>query len=111
MKFMLCVEKVGIKRRIVHHSQMKRFHEAPTLEMANVNVDENKDGSEEVGYAAIVVDDGPVLPIQDEGEVQENNNAEDQPEQLGQPEDNQINERPQRERRPPDWFVDYQMNF
>ena len=64
MKFMLCVEKVGIKRRIVHHSQMKRFHQAPTLEMANVNVDENKDGSEEVGYAAIVVVDSPVLPIQ-----------------------------------------------
>ena len=102
-------ESVGIKRRIVHHNQIKRFHEAPTLEMANANVDENEDGAAEIGNEVVVVVDGPGVAGPEEGEIQENNNVEvDQPEQI---EGNEINERPQRERRPPDWFVDYQMNF
>ena len=56
-----------------------------------------------------VVVDSPRVACPEDGETQENNNAEEeQPQQI---EDNQINERrPQRERRPPDWFVDYQMN-
>ena len=70
--------------------------------MANANVDENED-------EAVVVVDGPGVACPEEEEIQENNNVEeDQPEQI---EGNEINERPQRERRPPDWFVDYRMNF
>ena len=101
-------ESVGIKRRIVHHNQIKRFHGAPTLEMANANVDENEDVAAEIGDRVVVVVDGPGVTCPEEGEIQENTNVEDQPEQI---EVNEINERPQRERRPPDWFVDYQMNF
>ena len=102
-------ESVSIKRRIVHHNQIKRFYEVPTLERANANVDENEDGAAEIGDKAVVVLDGPGVACPEEGEIQENNNVEeDQPEQI---EGNEINERPQRERKPPDWFVDYQMNF
>ena len=102
-------DRVGIMRRIVHHNQIKRFREAPTLEMANANVDENEDGAAEIDSEAVVVVDGPGVAGPEEGGIQENNNVEE--DQPGQIEGNEINERPQRERRLPDWFVDYQMNF
>ena len=90
-------------------TQIKRFHGAPTLEMANANVDENEDEVAEIGDEAVVVVDGPGVACPEEGEIQENNNVEeDQPEQI---EGNEINKKPQCKRRPPDWFVDYQMNF
>ena len=76
-------ESVGIKRRIVHHNQIKRFYEAPTLERANANVDENEDGAAEIGDEAVVVVDGPGVACPEEGEIQENNNVEeDQTEQI-----------------------------
>ena len=48
-------KSVGIKRRIVHHNQKEQFHEAPTLEMANANDDENEEGAAEIGDEAVVV--------------------------------------------------------
>jgi hypothetical protein len=54
---------------------------------------------------AVVVIEGPdvVAPIEDV--EQDNNNPAEQPEPTND------NERPQRERRPPEWFVNYDMNF
>ena len=76
--------------------------------MAEANIEEKENDLEnERNDAAIVVVDSPGVTRPAE-EVEQNNNQEDEPEQnVG----NQINERPHRERRPPDWFVDYQMNF
>ena len=103
-------ERVGIKRRVVDHNQIKRFHETNNRKMMNDDVDENDNGSTEKDAASIVVVDSPGVACPEDGESQENNNVkEEQPQQI---EDmyNQINERrPQRERRPPDWFVDYQL--
>ena len=101
-------ESVGIKRRIVQ-SQPNKTVSRSTNSGDGECVDENEDGAAEIGDEAVVVVDGPGVACPEEGEIQENNNVEeDQPEQI---EGNEINERPQRERRPPDWFVDYQVNF
>ncbi len=55
-------------------------------------------------YAVI---DGPDVTASVEDEAIERNNNE----REEQPRDTDNNERPQRERRPPDWFVDYHMDF
>ena len=68
--------RVGNKRRIVHHNQIKRFHEALTREMANANLDENEDGAAEIDNEAVVVVDGSGVAGPEEGEIQENNNVE-----------------------------------
>lgn len=77
--------------------------------MANANVDENEDGLADIGEVAIVLVDGAGFACPEEEAIQEDNNAEEG--QRKPVEDNQLNDRPQREQRPPDWFVDYQMNF
>ena len=47
-------ERVGIKRRVVHHNQIKRFHETNNCQKMKDNVDENDHGSTEKDGAAIV---------------------------------------------------------
>ena len=101
--------KALVSRGELFINQIKRFQGAPTLEMANANVDKNKEEAAEISDEVVVVVHGPGVACPEEGEIQENNNVEeDQPEQI---KGNEIKERPQRERRPPDWFVDYEMNF
>ena len=50
----------------------------------------------------------PAFPVQKKEKYKKTTTSKTNPEQI---EGNEINERPQRERRPPDWFVDYQMSF
>ena len=48
-------ERVGIKRRVVHHNQIRRFHETNNRQKMKDDVDENDDGSTEKDGAAIVL--------------------------------------------------------
>ena len=48
-------ERVGTKRRVVHHNQIRRFHETNNRQKMKDDVDENDDGSTEKDGAAIVL--------------------------------------------------------
>jgi hypothetical protein len=101
-------ERVGVKRRIVHHNQLKRFHDVRETETAGTNTENlQKDENGLATNDAVVVIDGPDVTASVEDEAIERNNNE----REEQPRDTDNNERPQRERRPPDWFVDYHMDF
>ncbi len=101
-------ERVGVKRRIVHHNQLKRFHDVREPETAGTNTENlQKDENGLATNDAVVVIDGPDVTASVEDEAIERNNNE----REEQPRDTDNNERPQRERRPPDWFVDYHMDF
>ena len=89
-------EKVSVKRRVVHHNQLKRFHdvrEPDTADNNTVDPKEEESDSPETDDAVVVIE-GPdvVAPIED---VEQDNNPAEQPESTND------NERPQRERRPP----------
>ncbi|CAB4037221.1 Hypothetical predicted protein [Paramuricea clavata] len=68
--------------------------------------EEELSDSLETDDAAVGVIEGPdvAAPIEDAEQDNDNPPAE-------QPEPTDENERPQRERRPPEWFVNYDMNF
>ncbi len=101
-------ERVGVKRRIVHHDQLNRFHDVREPETAGTNTENlQKDENGLATNDAVVVIDGPDVTASVEDEAIERNNNE----REEQPRDTDNNERPQRERRPPDWVVDYHMDF
>ena len=97
--------KVSVKRRVVHHNQLKQFHDVQEPDTAdNKTVDPEEGESVSPGTDnAVVVIEGPdvAAPIED---VEQDNPAE-------QPEPTNNNDRPQRERRPPEWFGNFEMNF
>ncbi|CAB4020846.1 Retrovirus-related Pol poly from transposon [Paramuricea clavata] len=101
-------EKVSVKRRVVHHNQLKRFHDVREPDMADnktVVPEKELSDSPETDDAAVVVIEGPDVAAPIEDAEQDNDNLAEQPEPTND------NERPQRERRPPEWFVNYDMNF
>ena len=100
-------EKVSVKRRVVHHNQLKQFHdvrEPDTADNNTVGPKEEESDSPETDDAVVVIE-GPDVAAPIEDVEQDNNNPAEQPEPTND------NERPQRERRPPEWFVNYDMNF
>jgi hypothetical protein len=100
-------EKVSVKGRVVHHNQLKRFHdvrESDTADNYTVDPKEEESDSPETDDAVVVIECPDVAaPIEDV--EQANNNPAEQPEPAND------NERPQRVRRPPEWFVNYDINF
>ena len=99
-------KKVSVKKRVVHHNQLKRFHdvrEPDTADNNTVDPKEEESDSPETDDAVVAIE-GPdvAAPIED---VEQDNNPAEQPEPTND------NERPQRERRPPEWFVNNDMNF
>jgi hypothetical protein len=100
-------KKVSVKKRVVHHNQLKRFHdvrEPGTADNNTVDPKEEESDSPETDDAVVVIESPDVAaPIEDV--EQDNNNPAEQPEPTND------NERPQRERRPPEWFVNFDMNF
>ena len=101
-------EKVSVKRRVFHHNQLKRFHdvrEPDTADNNTVDPEEEESDSPETDDAVEVIEGPDVAAPIEEAEQDNNNNPAEQPEPTND------NERPERERRPPEWFVNYDMNF
>ncbi|CAB3999460.1 Hypothetical predicted protein [Paramuricea clavata] len=101
-------EKVSVKRRDVHHNQLKRFHDVREPDTADnrpyVDPEEEENDLAETDDAVVVIE-GPDIAAPIEDVEQDNNNPAEQPEPTND------NERPHRERRPLEWFVNYDMNF
>ena len=99
--------KVGLKRRIVHHNQLKRFYETTGSQEEPVQSEQisgqlvaNDGDTVESRSDVVIVVDGP--GADDEHEIQQ---REVEPVVL-EPEG-----RPQRQRRPPAWLVPYEINI
>ena len=121
-------EKISVKRRVVHHNQLKRFHEVHEPETAD---DNNRGPGQSKSIKTddgLVIIEGPVVAPEVEDLKQNNDQVEQPPrpadvapevEDLRQNNDQaelpprpvDENEKPLRERRHPDRFVDYHMNF
>ena len=95
--------KVGLKRRIVYHNQLKRYYETTGLQEETVQSEKTEDvNTTESKNDVVIVVDRP--DIEDDQETQLHQ-AEAEPVVL-EPEG-----RPQRHRRPPDWLVPYEINI
>lgn len=89
-------EKVNIRRRIVHHNQENLKRRIAYTE----NPQKRENELAETTEAVIVTP-----PVEDDAVQQNSEGHKEQPCLIGGI------ERPQRERRPPDWFVNYHTNF
>jgi hypothetical protein len=74
-------EKVIVKRRVVHHNQLKLFHdvrEPDTADNNTVDPEENDSNSPETDDAVVVIE-GPDVAAPIEDVEQDNNNPAEQP--------------------------------
>jgi hypothetical protein len=105
-------DKVGVKRRVVHHNQLKRYYVdeamhangSPTIhEQPSALDSDTRDQGDEV----VIVEDITNAPLrQVDPNIEEENNTP-----VEEPAHQAANARPQRDRHPPDWFGDYHINI
>ena len=95
--------KVGLKRRIAHHNQLKRFYETTELQEETVQSEQTKHvNTTENKNDVVIVVDGPVT---DDNQERLLHQAEAEPVVL------ELKGRPQQHRRPPEWLVPCEINI
>ena len=96
--------KVGLKRRIVHYNQLKKFFEPRSQKAETVDSETTPEHS--------TIDDGDQQEnAEDVVTVIDGPTAQQAEEQEAEPEELEAPARPQRQRRPPAWLGAYEFNF
>lgn len=103
-------KKINVRRRVVHHNQLKRFHETDQQTNSDEARDENVEETVKNEDVVVVVEEEeePVEHHQLQEQVHDNEVVEPE---VVEPGVIELEGRPHRERRPPNWIADYEMDY